>query len=180
MKMATAKTAKQIQPAEQEVAETVVSKPIIPKDIDPNQYITVRNGFQGRLIYVSKKTGETFEWDGFGEEQEMELRELRAAKNSYNKAFYINNWFMFNPEDDWVIDYLGVRQYYKNAICIDDFDDIFNLPANELKKKISALSDGQKKSVEYRAKTLIGEQKIDSLKVISILEEALGIELVEK
>ena len=55
MKMATAKTAKQIQPAEQEVAETVVSKPIIPKDIDPNQYITVRNGFQGRLIYVSKK-----------------------------------------------------------------------------------------------------------------------------
>lgn len=178
--MATTKTTKQVQPAEQEAKEVAVSKPIIPKDIDSNQYITVRNGFQGRLIYVSKKTGETFEWDGFGEEQEMELRELRAAKNSYNKAFYINNWFMFNPEDDWVIDYLGVRQYYKNAIGIDDFDDIFELPANELKKKISTLSDGQKKSVEYRAKALIGEQKIDSLKVISVLEEALGIELVEK
>lgn len=180
MKMATAKTAKQIQPAEQEVAETVVSKPIIPKDIDPNQYITVRNGFQGRLIYVSKKTGEIFEWDGFGEEQEMELRELRAAKNSYNKAFYINNWFMFNPEDDWVIDYLGVRQFYKNAISVDDFDDIFDLPANELKKKINSLPEGQKKSVEYRARVLIGEHKIDSLKQISVLEDALGIELIEK
>lgn len=178
--MATTKTAKQVQPAEKETQETVTAKSIVPKDIDPNQYITVRNGFQGKLIYVSKKTGETFEWGGFGEEQEMELRELRAAKNSYNKAFYANNWFMFNPEDDWVIDYLGVRQYYKNAIGIDDFDDIFELPAAELKKKINSLSDGQKKSVEYRAKTLISEQKIDSLKVISVLEEALGIELVEK
>lgn len=178
--MATIKNVKQTQSDEQEVKEVTKPKPIIPKDVDPNQYITVRNGFQGRLIYVSKKSGETFEWDGFGEEQEMELRELRAAKNSYNKAFYVNNWFMFNQEDDWVIDYLGVRQYYKNAIGIDDFDEIFNLPANELKKKISALSDGQKKSVEYRAKTLIGEQKIDSLKVISVLEDALGVELIEK
>lgn len=29
-------------------------KPIVPKDIDPEQYVTVRNGFQGRLVYVSK------------------------------------------------------------------------------------------------------------------------------
>ena len=123
--MATVKTAKQNQSAEQEEEKTIVSKPIVPKDVDPNQYITVRNGFQGRLIYISKKTGETFEWDGFGEEQEMELRELKAAKNSYNKAFYSNNWFMFNPEDEWVIDYLGVRQYYKNAVNVDEFDDMF-------------------------------------------------------
>ena len=26
-------------------------KPLIPKDVDPNQYVTVRNGFQGRLVY---------------------------------------------------------------------------------------------------------------------------------
>ena len=178
--MASTKTTKQIQAPVQEEDITTKAKPIIPKDVDPSQYITVRNGFQGKLIYVSKKTGETFEWDGFGEEQEMELRELRAAKNSYNKAFYVNNWFMFNNEDDWVVDYLGVRPYYKNAISIDDFDDIFNLPADELKKKISRLSEGQKKSVEFRARGLIREQKIDSLKVISALEDALGVELIEK
>lgn len=178
--MATAKITKQAQPVEQETKEMATSKPIVPKDVDPNQYITVRNGFQGKLIYISKKTGETFEWDGFGEEQEMELRELKAAKNSYSKAFYVNNWFMFNPEDDWVIDYLGVRQYYKNAINIDDFDDIFDLPLDKLKKKVEGLPKGQKKSVEYRARVLVAEQKIDSLRVISTLEEALGVELIEK
>ena len=40
-----------------EVSETT-KKPVVPKEIDPNQIITVRNGFQGRLVYKSKRTGE--------------------------------------------------------------------------------------------------------------------------
>ncbi len=160
--------------AENTIAAT---KTITPKDVDPTQYVIVRNGFQGRLVYRSRKTGEMFVWDEFGAEQEMELRELRNAKNSYKK-FFINNWFMF--DEDWIVDYLGVRQYYKNAIPIDGFDDIFTMKPAELKRKVSALSDGQKKSVAYRAKELIAEKKIDSLSVISVLEDALKIELIEK
>lgn len=153
------------------------SRTIIPKDVDPTQYVIVRNGFQGRLVYRSRKTGEMFVWDEFGAEQEMELRELRNAKNSYKK-FFTDNWFMF--DEDWVVDYLGVRQYYKNAIPVDKFDDIFTQKPAELKRMVSNLSDGQKKSVAYRAKVLISENKIDSLSVISILEEALNTELIEK
>lgn len=152
-------------------------KAIIPKDIDSSQYVIVRNGFQGKLIYKSRKTGETFVWDGFGTEQEMELRELRNAKNSYKK-FFINNWFMF--DEDWIVDYLGVRQFYKNAIPIDGFDDIFTQKPTELKKTIAGLSDGQKRSVAYRAMELITKHEIDSLSVINALESALNIELIEK
>ena len=115
--------AKQTSPASKVNSDTKTSnKSIIPKDVDPSQYVTVRNGFQGKLIYRSKKTGEVFIWDEFGSEQEMELRELRNAKNS-SKKFFINNWFMF--DEDWIIDYLGMRQYYKDALPIDHFDDIF-------------------------------------------------------
>ena len=153
------------------------NKSIIPKEVDPNEYITVRNGFQGQLVYISKRTGEQYVWDSFGAEQEIELRELKSAKNS-NKKFFTNNWFMF--DDAWVIDYLGVRQYYKNALSIDGFDDIFKQSPSELKDTISKLSAGQKRSVAYRAKELIAEKKIDSLSSIATLEDALGIELVEK
>lgn len=152
-------------------------KKLIAKDIDPNQYVTVRNGFQGKLIYISPRTGERFEWDSFGDEQEMELRELKNAKNS-KKKFFANNWFMF--DEDWIVDYLGARQYYKNAIGIDSFDDIFQLPSEELRKKVSGLSSGQKRSVIYRAKELISQEKIDSLSTIKVLEETLGCELIEK
>ena len=72
---------------------TVSTKKIKAKNIDLNQSITVYNGFQGKLIYKSSKTQELFIWDTFGDEQEIELKELRNAKSS-TKNFFINNWFM--------------------------------------------------------------------------------------
>lgn len=153
------------------------AKPIVPKDIDPEQYVTVRNGFQGRLVYVSKHTGERFVWDQFGAEQEMELRELKNAKNSYKK-FFENNWFMF--DEDWIVDYLGVQRFYRNAVRIEDFDEIFQKDAKTISEIISDMSDGQKKSVAYRARVLIADGAIDSNKAITALEESLGVELVER
>lgn len=152
-------------------------KPIVPKDIYPEQYVTVRNGFQGRLVYVSKHTGERFVWDQFGAEQEMELRELKNAKNSYKK-FFENNWFMF--DEDWIVDYLGVQRFYRNAVRIEDFDEIFQKDAKTISEIISDMSDGQKKSVAYRARVLIADGAIDSNKAITALEESLGVELVER
>lgn len=172
-----AKTTEQTAVAEGQ--DTTTTTAITPKEIDASQYVIVRNGFQGRLVYKSRKTGETYVWDSFGSEQEMELRELRNAKSSFKK-YFIDNWFMFDKDEDWIIDYLGVRQYYKHALPLDKFDEIFDLKPAELKAKIALLSDGQKRSVSYRAKELIADNKIDSRSVISALEEALGVELIEK
>lgn len=170
--MATRKTV-----LKDETANDVEVQEIIPHDIDDTQYVTVRNGFHGPLVYVSKRTGEKIVWDEFGAEQDMELRELKNAKNS-RKHFFINNWFMF--DDKWVLRYLGVERFYKSAISIDDFDNIFKMKPKELEKAIASLSDGQKKSVAYRAHELIADRQIDSLSVIDTLEKTLGIELIEK
>lgn len=169
-----------IQKVEEVSAYITIDEPrtkFVPKDIDPNQYVTVRNGFQGKLIYIAKRTGEKFKWDEFGDEQEMELGELKNAKSS-NKKFFINNWFMF--DEPWIIDYLGVNQYYRFAIKIDDFDKIFEMSPAEIEETLQNVSEGQKKSIAYRARTLIAEEKIDSNKVISTLERCLGVDLIEK
>ena len=169
------KTKAESKPAvEEKVAE---SPKVIPKEIDPNMYVNVRNGFQGMLVYKSPKTGEIFTWERYGDEVEMELRELRNAKAGA-KTFFINNWFMF--DEDWIVDYLGVRQYYKHAIKPEDFDKIFELSPGELKKALAEMSDGVKRSVAYRASELIADGGIDSRKTISALEEGLGIALIEK
>lgn len=160
-----------------QVQQEAEKKPLVPKDIDPSQYVTVRNGFQGRLVYKSKRTGERFVWDSFGAEQDMELSELRNARNS-NKKYFINNWFMF--DEPWIVDYLGMGKYYRFAISIQDFDKLFTKPASEIEKTIANLSDGQKQSVAYRAKQLILEVGIDSNRLIATLEKCLGIELIER
>lgn len=157
------------------VAEEKAS--IIPKEVDLNQVVTVRNGFQGKLIYRSRKTGELFVWEKFGDEQDMELGELKNARST-SKRFFTDNWFMF--DDEWVVDYLGMRQYYKYAVKIEDFDSLFTMKPDELRKKLETMSDGQKRSVSYRARVLIAEGEIDSMKVISTLEECLNTELIDR
>lgn len=157
----------------------VNTKHAAPADIDPNMIIPVYNGFQGKLIYISPRTKEVFSWDSFGEMQEIELRELRNAKSS-QKAFFMNNWFMFDEDYEWVIDYLGVRKFYENALSLDEFDSLFDLSPAKMADVISKLSSGQKKSVAYKAKQMVAEGKIDSNRVITTLEKMLGVELVEK
>ena len=178
---ATPKTKAAAKPAEApEVADvTEVTKKITPKEVDPHEYVTVRNGSRGKLIYISPRTGERFVWEEFGDEQELELQELRNAKAA-NKKFYERNWFMFDEEYEWVIDYLGVGAFYRNAININHFDDLFQKTPKEIADILKGLSDGQKRSVSYRARQLIAEGEIDSMKVIDALEKGLGVELVER
>lgn len=152
-------------------------KQFVAKDVDLHQFVTVRNGFQGRLVYISKRTGERFVWDGFGSEQDMELGELRSARNS-SRDFFANNWFMF--DDPWVIDFLGVGQYYKYTVSIDNFDDLFDKSIAELEEIIPTLSRGQKQSIAYRARQLVVDGTIDSNKLIAALERLLGVELIER
>ena len=150
---------------------------IVPKDVDPHTIVSVKNGFQGTLVYVSKKTGERFVWESFGDEQDMEIGELRNARNS-SKVFFINNWFMF--DEPWVVDYIGMTQYDKSAISVEEFDSIFEKPLDEMVDIISAMSDGQKRSVAYRARAKIRDGEIDSNKKITALEKCLHVSLIER
>ena len=162
-----------------EVVDLPAEKPSykVKKDLSPNMMVTVKNGFNGTLVYKSKRTGEVFVWDSFGSEQEMELQDLKSAKNTC-KAFFINNWFLF--DDPEIIEWLGMSQYYKQALNTDSFNELFTSTPEEIKKTVSKLSAGQKKSAAFRAKQLIQEGKIDSIKIINALEESLSVDLIER
>ena len=180
--MPETKTKSRSKPAKvtsvEDIAEQV-KMPVVAKDIDLNQLIPVRNGYQGRLVYKSPRTHEKFVWPEFGSEQMVDLLELRNAKNTYKK-YFMNNWFMFDDEYTWVIDYLGLGQYYKNALTIDSFDDLFQKSPSEIEKTVAKLSAGQCSSLSYRARQLIMDGEIDSNKAIAALERSLGVELVER
>lgn len=148
-------------------------------EVDPNQTILVINGFPGRLVYKSKRTGERFIWSSMGDEQEMELKELRNAKNAA-KGFFTKNWFMFGKDDQWVIDYLALGRYYKNTIDIDDIDNVLKSNYKIIESRLANVPNGQKATLANRARQLIANREIDSNRSIAKLEEMLGVELVER
>lgn len=145
--------------------------------MDLHDYVTVRNGFNGQLIYKSKRTGERLIWDEFGAEQDMELQELKNAKNS-SRMFFENNWFLI--DDPEIIAFLGLERYYKNALGYDDFDTLFRMNPSEIERRIKSLPSGQKANVIHHARQRIAEGKIDSLRVVNALEKALGVELINR
>ena len=189
------KTAKAVVSEEKKQPETIIEEPISEqeevrpeiseqknsvrskRELDPNMIVTVKNGFHGILVYQSRKTQEIFRWEEFGAEQDMELSELKNAKNSA-KEFFENNWF--DIEDLDVLEYLGVTRYYKYALHCESFDDLFSMTPEQVEEKIAHLSEGQKKSVKYRAKQLAAENKIDSLGVLTALEKGLSTSLMPR
>lgn len=149
----------------------------VRETLDPNTIVTVVNGFPGTLVYKDGRTGERVVWDNFGDEQEITFAELRNAKAS-NKRFFIDNWFMF-PYEPEVIYALGVEQYYKNTVSVDEIDNLFSLQAAKLEKELKNLNRGQRKVVAHRAKQLFESGDIDSLKVMATIEKCLGIKLLD-
>lgn len=149
----------------------------VRKQLDPHTIVTVKNGFPGMLIYESSKTGEMFRWESLGDEQDMELQELKNARNA-SKAFYVNNWFRI--DDPEILDYLGVAEYYKNALNLIDDETLRTLKPEDIRSTVMKMSDGQKLALKYRVKQMIENGDIDSMKMITAFEEALGVELIER
>ena len=149
----------------------------VRKQLDPHTIVTVKNGFPGMLIYESSKTGEMFRWESLGDEQDMELQELKNARNA-SKAFYVNNWFRI--DDPEILDYLGVAEYYKNALNLIDDETLRALKPEDIRSTVMKMSDGQKLALKYRVKQMIETGDIDSMKMITAFEEALGVELIER
>lgn len=149
----------------------------VKNTLTPNTFVTVKNGFNGRLVYKSSRTHEKFVWEGFGAEQDIELQELKNAKSAH-KTYFEHNWFLF--DDPEVIRYLGVERYYASALSFDEFDELFTKTPDEIRVRIAAIPDGQKQALIYKAKQMISDGEIDSIKMVEALEESLAVELIER
>lgn len=139
--------------------------------------ILVKNGFYGRLIVHLPKAGYDIIFDNFKDEDYIELAELKTLRNSSPKLFK-SGWLIIDDPD--VIEFLTLEGLYKNTLSLDEMCNIFMLSSEELVEKILNMSDGQKKSVTYKALELIETGEIDSRKIIESLEQALNTQLVEK
>ena len=149
----------------------------IKRQLPLNTLVEVKNGFNGKLIYKSKKTiGMTIIFETFGDSEYIELEELVSARNSSRKYFE-NNWFLIDDQE--VIEFLGVQKYYENAFNIETFDEIFDMTPSEIESKVKQMSKGQKNTLIYRSIEFIDNGTIDSRKTIEALEKALEVELVE-
>lgn len=147
------------------------------KTLPPEAIISVINGFQGKLIAQNRRTHEEFVWEEFGDVQDLTFADVKSIYST-DKAFFANNWFLF--EDTLVLEVLNAEKYYTNALTVEDFETLFDKTSSEIKDIVAKLNHSQKMSVCYKARNAVANNEIDSLSVITALEDSLGVKLVDR
>lgn len=157
-------------------AKTTVEQPVVSTaEITNETMIECRSGVSGNLIYKSSlNPGYVVEWSGLGEIQEMEYRELVSMRGN-QRRFFEENWILI--DDPAVIKKLGVGRYYQNSLSTDDFEDVFNMSADEIKEIVPTLPGGTKDAIASEAKKKIDSGELDSRSAIKALEDSLDVEL---
>ena len=161
-------------------AETKVENIKKPKAWKPDltRMICIKNIAKGKLIYKSKRQmGYTIVWEKRGALNYMELGEFINLKNS-DMRFITEPWIRIMEEDEVeILKYANVYQYFKSIIEIDDVDDLLRLPFDKFCSKFDKLPDSFKKTVAERAKDMIANGELDSIKIKKYIEQQLDIEL---
>lgn len=157
-------------------AKTPVEQSVVSAaEITNETMVECRSGVSGNLIYKSSlNPGYVVEWSGLGEIQEMEYRELVSMRGN-QRRFFEENWILI--DDPAVIKKLGVGHYYQNSLSTDDFEDVFNMSADEIKEIVPTLPGGTKDAIASEAKKKIDSGELDSRSAIKALEDSLDIEL---
>lgn len=158
-----------------EGADTVPSVSYVTRQkIPPDALITVRNATAGKLIYVSRRmAGVVIVWNDFGDENQIEMSELYAMRNT-DRRFFSERWIELPPD---VLRELHVEEYYKDALSIDEINGLFNSDEDTISRAVSRMNQSQKAALGIKALNMIEEGTLVNIKTITAIEKALGVQL---
>lgn len=155
--------------------------------LDDNVVISVKSNVFGTLIYINHKTGDETVWENMGDTQPLSVADLRAMK-AKQLTFFKENWITIDGIEDAdsdfddvevneIYDALQISQYYKDYICPDNLNVVFNWTVEEIKNKLPRMTKSVKESIAIRANELIKEGILDSISKLNALKEVLGCDL---
>lgn len=150
-------------------------------NIGDNVLVLVQSGFYGKLVYMSRKSGDTVIWENPGDVQIMSMRDLREMK-AEQVGFFKNQWVIIlgvaegekckaTPED--IYRSLIVSQYYENFINPSDFEAVCDWDEKTIRQRIPLMSQGAKDNLSVALNGFINDGKLDSIKKIRLFAEVL-------
>lgn len=166
--------------------KTQTAKPSTNKKIlrrvPPTTLVPVMSNCSNPLIYNSRRqNGYIVEWEEYGTIEYMEVSELIAMRSTALR-FYRDNWIVvLDCEDgdepytaDEIYNTIGVANYYKDVVTPRNIDDLLCKPANVIRKRLSGLSVGLRRTVYEYAKNKQESGEFDSIERLNTIKEMAG------
>lgn len=157
--------------------EVVTEKVSTRKEIDRYRLVPVMNITNGNLVFVSKKTGTTWDWEKYGDVDEIEFHELQSMKTS-SKTFLHEPLLMILDEE--IVSHFGLERLYENLLDIADLDDIFKMNNNDFSEFIEKVPKSIVVAIISRARQLVEEEKLDSMWKVKYLNEKFDTDIGQR
>lgn len=159
----------------EEILEPVKSEKKAKKKFEQTDYIMCRSVVSGGLFLEGSKTKQVYTWTEYGDETELEYRDLVAEVRQRSE-------FVFGPrfiveDNDFIEEFPQLKQFYNQYYSVRELGDILELPTNQMAKKIEELPKGAKESMRSLAASRISSGLIDSVSKIKKLDEIFDTDL---
>lgn len=152
-----------------------VKAPVQKKSFEPEDTITCRSVVSGRLFMDGIVSAMPYTWLDFGDEVDVEYRDLVAAAKKKNS--YVMKPFFVIMDDDFVAQFPFLKDVYSGQYSIKDLAKILTLPVNEMTEAVKELPGNVRETLKGIASTQVSNGVLDSFKKIKALDEILDTDL---
>lgn len=144
------------------------------KQFHADDLVICRSVTVGKLCMVGATSNMVYRWMNYGDEIEVEYRDLANAVRSHSS--YIYTPYIIVEDDDFVNEFLELKKFYKEKFTIKELTDILDMSEGEMEDAISVLPKGAKEQFINIASTQIANGELDSVRKIKTLERILNVD----
>ena len=130
---------------------------------------------QGLLNVEGSKTGMIYRFSDYGDETEIEYRDLVGMIRTKDKAVYEPRFVV--ADDDFIAEYPALKKFYDDEFSIQNIKEILELPENKMIEEIKKLPSGALNSLKSIAAEQVYSGEIDSVRKIKALDSVFGTDL---
>ena len=130
---------------------------------------------QGILNVEGSKTGMIYRFSDYGDETEIEYRDLVAMIRTKDKAVYEPRFVV--EDEDFIAEYPALKKFYNDEFSLQNIKEILTLPENQMIEEIKKLPSGALNSLKSIAAEQVYTGEIDSVRKIKALDSVFGTDL---
>lgn len=143
------------------------------KDLIPCKSVT-----SGGLSFIGA-SGNRYCWENYGIIEYVEYGDLRREAQSANPTNYLYYPRFVVVDPEFVEQFPKLEEFYSQFYNNNgDFEEILNLPKEQMKEAIDKLPKGCKECIKGIIATQIDEGSLDSVAKIKMLDEIFGTNML--
>lgn len=128
------------------------------------------------VYYTCLKTMDSFAWEETGDELEMTFMQIKTMKAKHPR-YFTEKWLLICNEE--ALQKLKLASLFATKVTTADLKKFYGSDVKSAKELLLGLSDEAKAGLVKKVTAAVKDGKIANVKMIRLLENQLGIELMK-